>query len=222
MRFAVRRFLQVQVLVALLGLAAPAGFALDNSDCFACHGDTTLTKTDAAGKTVSLFVDEARFNASIHAKNLCTSCHADITDLPHPDHFTAKPVSCSQCHRIEAQIYLNSDHGQAVHKGVQEAASCKDCHGSNHYLLNHRDRQSPVYRTNLPQTCGRCHGNVARDGEVSSPAAVPHRQLRKQRPRHCLAPEGRNQCRRLHRLSRVARPAPVHQPRLQALLAECP
>ena len=161
MRFTVRRLLQVQVLVALLWLAAPVGFAMDNSDCFTCHGDKTLVKTDAAGKTVSLFVDEAKFKASIHAKNLCTSCHSDITDLPHPDHFSAKPVTCAQCHRVETEIYLKSDHGQAVHKGVQEAASCKDCHGSNHYLLNYRNPQSPVYRTNLPQTCGRCHGNVA-------------------------------------------------------------
>ncbi|HTS17898.1 MAG TPA: cytochrome c3 family protein [Verrucomicrobiae bacterium] len=133
--------------------------AIDNSDCFACHSDNTLVETNAAGKAVSLFVDEDRFAHSIHGKNLCTSCHADITDLPHPDHL--KPVSCGQCHRVETQIYLSSDHGQAVHKGVTEAASCRDCHGNPHELLNSRNPASPVYRTNVPETCGRCHGNVA-------------------------------------------------------------
>ena len=133
--------------------------AIDNADCFACHSDKSLVKTNVDGKAISLFVDEEKFNASIHAKNLCTSCHADITDLPHAE--THKPVSCSQCHRIETDIYLKSDHGQAIHKGVAEAASCQDCHGSAHELLNYRNPASPVNRAHIPETCGRCHGNVA-------------------------------------------------------------
>lgn len=132
--------------------------AIDNAECFACHSDKSLVMTNAAGHAVSLYVDEEKFNGSIHAKNLCTSCHSDITDLPHAE--TLKPVSCSQCHRIETEIYLKSDHGQAVHKGVTEAASCQDCHGSAHYLLNYRNPASPVNRAHILETCGRCHGNV--------------------------------------------------------------
>ena len=147
--------------VALLGATAARAATIENADCFACHSDEQLVTTDSAGKTVSLYVDEAQFAASIHAKHLCTSCHSDITEVPHPDNFTAKPVSCAQCHRVETEIYRNSDHGQAIHQGVPEAASCKDCHGSNHYLLNYRDPKSPVFRANIPQTCARCHANTA-------------------------------------------------------------
>jgi cytochrome b subunit of formate dehydrogenase len=132
--------------------------AIDNADCFACHSDKSLVKTNAAGKAVSLFIDEEKFKASIHSKNLCTSCHTDITELPHAE--THKPVSCSQCHRIETDIYLKSDHGQAIHKGVSEAASCQDCHGRPHELLDYRNPASPVNRVHIPETCGRCHGNV--------------------------------------------------------------
>ncbi len=132
--------------------------AIDNADCFACHSDKSLVKTNAAGKAVSLFIDEEKFKASIHSKNLCTSCHTDITELPHAE--THKPVSCSQCHRIETDIYLKSDHGQAIHKGVAEAASCQDCHGRPHELLDYRNPASPVNRVHIPETCGRCHGNV--------------------------------------------------------------
>ena len=132
--------------------------AIDNADCFACHSDKSLVKTNAAGQAVSLFVDEEKFKTSIHARNLCTSCHGDITELPHAE--THQPVSCSQCHRIEADIYLKSDHGQAIHKGVAEAASCKDCHGNAHELLDYRNPASPVNRAHIPETCGRCHGNV--------------------------------------------------------------
>lgn len=132
--------------------------AIDNSDCFACHSDQTLVKTNAAGQAVSLFIDEDKFSHSIHAKNLCTSCHTDITDLPHSD--THKPVSCSQCHRIETDIYLKSDHGMALSNGVTEAATCQACHGNAHQLLDYRNPASPVNRANIPETCAKCHGNV--------------------------------------------------------------
>jgi cytochrome b subunit of formate dehydrogenase len=156
------------VLCALVVLAfaadvragGPPARAIENADCFGCHGDRDLSKTTADGAKVPLFVEEAQFAASIHGHNRCTSCHGDITQLPHPDGFHAKPVACSECHRVESGIYLASDHGQAVHRGVAEAASCKDCHGATHSLLDSRNPASPVYRTNLPKTCARCHGNV--------------------------------------------------------------
>jgi thiosulfate reductase cytochrome b subunit len=147
----------IAVLAASWWFTQPAR-AIGTAECLACHSDPSLTKTNAAGKEVSLFVDPKKFAASIHGKNLCTSCHTGITSLPHPENL--KPVRCSQCHRVEAEIYLQSDHGQAVHKGVPEAASCRDCHGSPHELLNNRNPASPVNRANIPNTCARCHGNT--------------------------------------------------------------
>ena len=132
--------------------------AIDNADCFACHSDQTMVKTNASGKAMSLFVNEDKFSHSIHAKNLCTSCHTDITDLPHSE--THKPVSCSQCHRIETDIYLKSDHGVALSSGITEAATCQACHGVAHELLDNRNPASPVNRANVPQTCAKCHANV--------------------------------------------------------------
>ena len=156
-----KTLLRAAGLLALLLMVAGTARAIENSDCFACHSAKDLTKTDKAGQVVSLFVDEKEYGASIHGKNLCTSCHTDITALPHPDGYTHKPVACSACHRVETEIYLKSDHGQAVAKGESEAASCKDCHGHSHTLLNFLNPLSPVNRTNIPQTCGRCHGNSA-------------------------------------------------------------
>ncbi|MEI6808331.1 MAG: cytochrome b/b6 domain-containing protein [bacterium] len=154
-------WLMLAFIAAGTGFAASVPAEIDNSDCFTCHEDKALVKTNAAGKATSMFVDQKLFEKSIHGKHRCTSCHSDITAVPHPDNFIAKPISCSKCHRVEAEIYLASDHGLAIHKGVPEAASCKDCHGHNHYLLNYRNPESSVYRTNLPATCGRCHGNAA-------------------------------------------------------------
>ena len=164
-------FLEVLFLVAIVLLSGAASLearagaqaraAIANTDCLACHGDKDFATTGPDGKPKSLFVDLQQYQSSIHGKNRCTSCHTDIREVPHPEKFVPKPVACSNCHRIEAEIYLKSDHGQAVHKGVAEAASCKDCHGASHVLLNSRDPQSPVNRANLATTCGRCHGNTA-------------------------------------------------------------
>jgi cytochrome b subunit of formate dehydrogenase len=141
------RMRETWLTICVISIASTAQ-AIENAECFACHGDKDSAK----------YVDEQKFSHSIHAKNLCTSCHADIADLPHAEKL--KPVSCSQCHRIETDIYLHSDHGQAIHKGVSEAASCKSCHGETHTLLNSRDPASPVNRANIPATCAKCHGNI--------------------------------------------------------------
>lgn len=125
------------VVSSALSISTPA-YAVSNADCFGCHA-----------------VDKERFEKSIHGANLCTSCHSDVTHLPHDK--KPGPVICGKCHRTEQQIYLNSDHGKAVAKGIDEAASCKACHGENHYLLNYRDPQSQVSRNRINETCSRCH-----------------------------------------------------------------
>src|ERR1019366_2488474 len=123
----------------------------DNDTCLACHGQKG---TDAP------FVDIQEFSQSIHGKNLCVSCHVDVQEVPHAPKLAA--VSCARCHRLESQIYLSSYHGRAVARGKQEAASCKDCHGHSHTLLNSRDPKSPVNRKNIEATCARCHADAQR------------------------------------------------------------
>jgi cytochrome b subunit of formate dehydrogenase len=146
--------------VAGAGAPGAAPVEISNTDCLACHGDKDFATTGPDGKPRPLFVHEELFASSIHGRNRCTSCHTDIVQVPHPDRFHAKPVSCAQCHRVETGIYLMSDHGLAVHKGVAEAASCRDCHGAPHALLNSRNPASPVNRANLTKTCAHCHANT--------------------------------------------------------------
>ncbi|MBL0057550.1 MAG: hypothetical protein IPP35_00095 [Elusimicrobia bacterium] len=141
------------VLAAVLGGAfflSPGRARADgNEDCLACHAE------EGMGAPV---VDGAAFGKSIHGKNLCVSCHADAKELPHAEKLA--PVSCGRCHRVETQIYLQSDHGKAVARGKMEAASCKDCHGHSHALLDSRHPLSPVNRKNIPATCAHCHGKA--------------------------------------------------------------
>jgi hypothetical protein len=84
--------------VAFLGIAVPAAPVLKNSFCLDCHDDKTLSKTNAAGQQISLFVDKAQLAASAHQTNSCVSCHIDATAKHPDDHKVLQPVDCAACH----------------------------------------------------------------------------------------------------------------------------
>jgi nitrate/TMAO reductase-like tetraheme cytochrome c subunit len=119
---------------ALLAIAvsnATASAGLKNSDCLECHSEKTLSKTNAAGGEVSLFVDIARLTNSVHKTNTCASCHSGITEKHPDDNVPSQPVSCVTCHKRQAESYGASVHGQALKAGRSAAATCRDCHDSH-------------------------------------------------------------------------------------------
>jgi len=131
--------------------------------CAACHADQA---TGIAGSVHA--------SASAHP---CTSCHGDAHAIfPKDDARSAVyplniPRTCGTCHADQAlakkyglqnvyAVYMDSIHGYAVSKeGLLVAANCMSCHGS-HNILSHKDPKSPTYKTNIPNTCGTCHGGV--------------------------------------------------------------
>src|SRR5262249_61412484 len=56
--------------------------------------------------------------------------------------------------------YERSVHGAALLGGNGAAANCVDCHGS-HEMRRGNDAESRVARPRIPETCSRCHGDVA-------------------------------------------------------------
>ncbi|MFH1069545.1 MAG: cytochrome c3 family protein [Candidatus Glassbacteria bacterium] len=135
------------------GLAARPG----NDECRRCHG--LQAEQDQALK-----VDFAQAAESAHGKINCTDCHTDIEEIPHAHQL--KPVDCLVCHGETTDVsgkkiglYWDSVHGLAsADTTKQDAAACVDCHGK-HNIRGHEDRQSLVYRSNIPLTCARCHEN---------------------------------------------------------------
>jgi formate dehydrogenase gamma subunit len=165
---------------ALNGLQAAASAAepIKNSACLDCHADKTLTKTNAAGKEISLFVDVAKLAASIHKTNLCASCHSDITAKHPDDNVPAQPANCKQCHEEQSESYGASVHGLALAKGRKDSATCSDCH-DGHTILPPTSPESPLHFSRLAQTCGACHDQVAKDVEESvhgKAVAAGHRE----------------------------------------------
>lgn len=172
----------VTILTALVALGAVAASgsarAQDASVCLECHQDKELTK-NAGGKVVSLYVDIARFDASVHGQQglACTDCHQDLDgfeDWPHPEEL--QDVDCAVCHDDVAKVYAGSLHGVAASQGIALAPRCWTCHGA-HDITPPSDPASAVNKFNIPFMCGRCHkeGSGVEDFvEVSQDSILTH------------------------------------------------
>lgn len=108
----------------------------------------------------------------------CASCHGGhemlkITDRHSPQFGLNSLFLCGDCHRQHAATaadqdpsgrianYMDSAHARAVTKaGLPMAATCADCHTA-HGVRPSTDPASSVHRSNIPETCGRCHVGVA-------------------------------------------------------------
>jgi cytochrome b subunit of formate dehydrogenase len=118
---------------------APAG-GPDRPSCASCHGHGHEVR--GAGDPTSP-ISKARIART------CASCHAEPSFLAR--HRLARPV----------EAYERSAHGRVLQAGNRAAATCSDCHGA-HDIASARDAGAPVSRARVPQTCGRCHAEIAR------------------------------------------------------------
>lgn len=157
-------------LVLAQGFCHASAQNIPDSDCLVCHSDRTLTKTNDAGREISLFVDEALLRNSVHKTNTCSSCHTDITPKHPDDEVPAARVDCGRCHAEQTRSYGASVHGQALAAGRADAATCQDCHGT-HDVLPPTSPQSPLHFSRQADTCGQCH-----PGEAADVAASVHGQ----------------------------------------------
>lgn len=117
---------------ALNGLAAKPS---SSADCLSCHDEKT-----------------GSFQASVHASLSCTGCHSDIQAYPHPE--KVAKVKCATCHSDAVSGLATSVHAKV------SAQPCQGCHGDAHAILPATNPKSPTYASNLPRTCGTCHGDA--------------------------------------------------------------
>lgn len=134
-------------LVALLlgaAVASPAADAAKPLECASCHDQVQ------------------KLAKSAHAGLTCDTCHEGHERVPHPANL-AKPA-CTNCHQDEAGDYAGGVHGQAVRNGNAAAPDCSVCHGSAHELIS---PESEAFRAKVPETCGMCHSEEARQYQAS-------------------------------------------------------
>jgi Cytochrome c3 len=140
-------------------------------DCRSCHSDAV------AAYNRSIHAAAQRENhGSVAAR--CVDCHTahDIkpaTDPTSPTYPLNLPATCGKCHGNPAIIkeghiqignvfaqFEDSIHGKAITQaGLLVAPNCTTCHG-HHDIRRSTDPASPVFRTNLPATCGKCHEGI--------------------------------------------------------------
>ena len=127
----------------------------ETADCLACHGEKDFT-TERKGRTVSLYVSEKAYGASVHGALACISCHADVEGMEGGHEAPLAKVDCGACHEQETKQHAASLHGKAMKRGDSLAPTCAVCHGV-HDVRAVKDPASPVSPLKVPFTCGKCH-----------------------------------------------------------------
>ena len=114
----------------------------DAPKCVSCHG--SIHEVKAASEP----------DSTVARKNLadtCAKCHSDAGFLSRHQIPVAHPV----------ESYKQSVHGRAIAAGSEKAADCNSCHG-NHDIYPAKDERSRVNHWKVSQTCGECHGEIAK------------------------------------------------------------
>jgi len=154
------------------------------ADCHTDVKDVPHSVTPAKPNCATCHAEEQKqYDSGFHAKALkagvgqaarCVDCHGPAHEiLPASDpnsrvsHVNV-PKTCGTCHGKTSVMqntgistapfnsYQDSVHGKAVAGGSGKAAVCSDCHGA-HDIRPASDATSPIFKTNIPNTCAKCH-----------------------------------------------------------------
>ena len=134
---------------------------LTNDSCLFCHAGKDL-QVSRSGLNVSLFINQQEFDESIHGTNNCTTCHDQITEIPHKntiygDELRVKiNARCMYCHQDLVADYTTGVHSKIKDKTSRPNAFCSDCHG-NHRILKKENPESMANRTKISEECAKCH-----------------------------------------------------------------
>lgn len=158
--------------------------------CVDCHKDQTSAVHDKPPAKVACAdchtAAQQAYAHSTHVKTTgtgqpaatCIDCHGAPHNILAPGHPQSPvnhaniPSTCGRCHGqkflmesngVSAQpfiSYQSSVHGRAVANGSMQAAVCTDCH-SDHDIQPANQAGSPIYKFNVPATCGKCHSEIA-------------------------------------------------------------
>ncbi len=156
--------------------------------CVDCHTDVKeAAHTDTPKKIACATChakEQAAWAVSLHDRNparpaaTCVDCHGDahqVTgggDSKSLVNHSNIPTTCGRCHSqqfvvgadgVSTQAYTSyqqSVHGKAIASGNKQAAVCTDCHGT-HEILPANNAKSPIYKFNVPATCGNCHAQIS-------------------------------------------------------------
>ena len=120
------------------GISILAGVE-EAANCWDCHGSHKISHVKAPESSV----------APMNLSETCGGCHNDVDLI---EKFEI-PASCP------SKQYTESVHGKLVAKG-EFAANCSSCHGV-HNIKAPGQHGSMISPYNSPETCGKCHPEIA-------------------------------------------------------------
>ncbi len=157
------RFLRCGAALFLLLLGPTTALAQDDETCLDCHGIDGLT-AERGGRSFSIYVDEERFEHSVHAVLDCVVCHADLAGVDgYPHASPLERVDCTSCHDDDdgpIAAFRGGSHGLALAAGNGLAPNCQDCHGG-HDIAPVHGADAAMEGPRLNALCTRCHTDVA-------------------------------------------------------------
>ena len=129
--------------------------------CADCHGgDPSAGDKARAHDAAKQFKGRPAGQAIVET---CARCHSD----------TAFMRRFAPRQRVDqATEYAASVHGQQLAKGDRNVATCASCHGA-HGIRRVSDAKSPVFPTNVANTCAVCHTDAKRMGGYKLPDGSP-------------------------------------------------
>ena len=148
--------------------------AQEDDDCMLCHGEPNAVAMSEGGSELSLYVDPAAFELSLHGPIGCVACHLDIEELPHNEQLEA--VACENCHVEVGEVYAGSMHGESLNQADPLAPTCASCHGK-HDIKALDDPEAQTHPIRIPDMCGACHAEdapVARSRDIEQHDILQH------------------------------------------------
>lgn len=167
--------------------------SLGKTSCTSCHGNEHEVghASDVAPQQCATCHEDAvsGYRLGVHAAArktgdleapTCLTCHGSphqivpSSDPKSPANHLNIPATCAKCHGQKFVMeksghttqqfvsYEESVHGRAVANGSMKAAVCTDCHGV-HEILSAANPKSPIFKFNVPATCGKCHQPVQQE-----------------------------------------------------------
>ena len=128
-------------LLAIIYCLFPFGlFAYEMDDCISCHSG------NPGEDMPQISVED--YHSSVHGSMMeCSSCHTYIEEGHEAGDIT-ETVDCGSCH------LLKNLHGAS--SGKDNKPECYSCH-TKHKILPESDEYSSINKTQLKNTCGKCH-----------------------------------------------------------------
>jgi len=119
---------------------------LGSPNCLSCHRNALVTQKSA--------VDSLQ--RKIAQEKLCLSCHLDNEEIMSKTAPSAKFITA----------YELSVHASEIMNGNPKAATCIDCHTA-HGVVPGNEQNSTVNKFNIPNTCAKCHNQIAKEYKES-------------------------------------------------------